>query len=56
MIALSPAITAVNDKFFAPLTRPAFRAFADSAVELVNSSREVTELIETANGNARAAE
>jgi len=56
MIALSPAITAVNDKFFAPLTRTAFRAFADSAVELVNSSREVTELIETAIGDARAAE
>ena len=56
MIALSPAITAVNDKFFAPLTRTAFRAFADNAVELVNSSREVTELIETAIGDARAAE
>jgi len=56
MLALSPAITAVNDKFFAPLMRTAFHAFADNAVKLVNSSREVTELIETALGDARAAE
>jgi MarR family transcriptional regulator, organic hydroperoxide resistance regulator len=56
MIALSPAITAVNDKFFAPLTRTAFRAFADNAAELVNSSREVAERSETAIGEARAAE
>jgi DNA-binding MarR family transcriptional regulator len=56
MIALSPAITAVNDKFFAALTRTAFRAFADNAAELVNSSREVAERSETAIGEARAAE
>lgn len=56
MIAIGPAITAVNDGFFAPFTRPAFRAFADSAAELVNSSREVTELVQTAIGDARAAE
>src|SRR5215469_11297410 len=56
MIALSPAIMAINDKFFAPLMRTAFHAFADNAVKLVNSSREVTELIETALGDARAAE
>jgi DNA-binding MarR family transcriptional regulator len=56
MIAISPAITAVNDRFFAPLTRTAFRALADSAVQLVHSSQDVTELIETAIGDARAAE
>jgi MarR family transcriptional regulator, organic hydroperoxide resistance regulator len=56
MIALSPAITAVNDKFFAPLTRTAFRAFADSAADLVTSSREVSEFLEAAIGHARAAE
>ena len=55
MIALSPAITAVNDKFFAPLSRRAFHAFADSAVELVTSSREVTELIQRAVADAGAA-
>jgi MarR family transcriptional regulator, organic hydroperoxide resistance regulator len=58
MIAISPAIMAINDKFFAPLTRRAFRQFADSAAQLVDSSREVMQLIETANGEAlaRAAE
>jgi DNA-binding MarR family transcriptional regulator len=56
MFALSPAITAVNDKFFAPLTRTAFHAFAVSAAELVTSSREVTEGIKMAVGDARAAE
>jgi DNA-binding MarR family transcriptional regulator len=58
MIAISPAIMAINDKFFAPFTRTTFRAFAHSAARLVNSSREVTELVETATGEApaRAAE
>ena len=58
MIAISPAIMAINDKFFAPLTRRAFRQFADSAAQLVDSSREVMQVIETANGEAlaRAAE
>jgi len=58
MIAISPAIMAINDKFFAPLTRRAFRQFADSAAQLVDSSHEVMQLIETANAEAlaRAAE
>lgn len=58
MIAISPAIMAINDKFFAPLTRRAFRQFAHSAAGLVDSSREVMQVIETANGEAlaRAAE
>ena len=58
MIAISPAIMAINDKFFAPFTRTAFRTFAHSAARLVKSSREVTELVETTDGEApaRAAE
>jgi DNA-binding MarR family transcriptional regulator len=58
MIAISPAIMAINDKFFAPLTRGAFRQFAHSAAGLVDSSREIMQVIETANGEAlaRAAE
>ena len=58
MIAVSPTIMAINDKFFAPLTQRAFRQFADSAAQLVNSSRQVMQLIETANAEAlaRAAE
>ena len=56
LIAIGPAITAVNDRFFAPFTRPAFRAFAASAAKLVNGSREVTELVETTLGDTRAAE
>src|SRR4029077_6929348 len=58
MIAISPAIMAINDKFFASLTRRAFRQFAHSAAQLVDSSREVMQVIETANGEAlaRAAE
>ena len=58
MIAISPAIMAINDKFFAPLTRRAFRQFAHSAAQLVGSSRQVMQVIETANGEAvaRAAE
>ena len=58
MIAVSPAIMAINDKFFAPLTHRAFRQFADSAAQLVSSSRQVMQLIETANAEAlaRAAE
>jgi DNA-binding MarR family transcriptional regulator len=58
MIAISPAIMAINDKFFAPLTHGAFRQFADSAAQLVSSSRQVIQLIETANAEAlaRAAE
>jgi hypothetical protein len=49
---------AINDKFFAPFTRTAFRTFAHSAARLVKSSREVTELVETTDGEApaRAAE
>lgn len=54
MIAITPAIMAVNDKFFAPFSRTTFRMFASCAAELVNSSREVTELIETTNGEAPA--
>jgi MarR family transcriptional regulator, organic hydroperoxide resistance regulator len=58
MIAISPAIIAINDRFFAPFAPTAFRTFADGAAQLVNSSREVTELIETgiAEEAARAAE
>ena len=58
LAAISPAIMAINDKFFAPFTPTAFRAFAQSAARLVNSSREITELVTTANGEApaRAAE
>jgi DNA-binding MarR family transcriptional regulator len=58
MIAIGPAIIAINDKFFAPLTRRTFRQFADSAAQLVASSRQVMQVIETANGEAlaRAAE
>jgi DNA-binding MarR family transcriptional regulator len=48
MIAVSPDITAVNDRFFAPLSRAAFRTCADCAAELVSSSREVVKSIETA--------
>jgi DNA-binding MarR family transcriptional regulator len=48
MLAVSPAITAVNDRFFAPLSRTAFRTFADCAAELVSSSREAVNLIEAA--------
>ena len=58
MIAITPAIIDVNDRFFAPFARAAFRTFAACAAQLVNSSREVAELIETANDEAppRAAE
>jgi MarR family transcriptional regulator, organic hydroperoxide resistance regulator len=47
MLAISPAITAVNDRFFAPLSLTAFRSFADCAAQLVRSSREVVNLIAT---------
>jgi DNA-binding MarR family transcriptional regulator len=58
MIAISPAITSINDRFFAPFTRATFRTFADCTAQLVNSSREVTEFIQTASDEAavRAAE
>jgi MarR family transcriptional regulator, organic hydroperoxide resistance regulator len=57
MIAISPAIMAVNDKFFASFARPAFRKFAHSAAQLVTSSREVMEDITAADETpARAAE
>jgi MarR family transcriptional regulator, organic hydroperoxide resistance regulator len=58
LIAISPAIMAINDKFFAPLSRTSFRQFAQSAAQLVGSSRDVLALIETTNGEAltRAAE
>jgi DNA-binding MarR family transcriptional regulator len=52
MIAITPAIMAVNDKFFAPFSRTTFRTFAACAAQLVDSSREVTQLIETTNGEA----
>jgi MarR family transcriptional regulator, organic hydroperoxide resistance regulator len=51
MIAISPAITAVNDRFFASLSRKAFRSFADCAAQLVSSSREVVQSIETASAD-----
>jgi DNA-binding MarR family transcriptional regulator len=41
--AIGAEIKAVNDRFFAPLARAAFRAFATSAARLVESSREVVE-------------
>ena len=58
MIAVGPAITAVNDRFFAPLSRASFRAFAHCAARLVESSRKVMELLETISGEKplRAAE
>jgi len=55
--AISPAITGVNDGFFAPLSRTAFRSFADRAAQLVGSSREVVKSIETGDEQTlRAAE
>jgi MarR family transcriptional regulator, organic hydroperoxide resistance regulator len=54
MIAISPAIMAINDKFFAPLTHREFRQFADSAAQLVSSSRQIMQLIETPNAEAFA--
>lgn len=58
MIAISPAIMAVNDKFFASFKPATFRTFAHSAAQLVSSSREVVEGIEHTDGEAlaRAAE
>lgn len=58
MIAISPAITAVNDQFFSPLSRTAFRTLADCAAQLVCSSREAVNVIETApdEQTAQAAE
>jgi MarR family transcriptional regulator, organic hydroperoxide resistance regulator len=44
--SVSPAIKAINDRFFAPLTRKTFQAFATCAAELVESSREVVEFDE----------
>jgi DNA-binding MarR family transcriptional regulator len=54
MIAISSAIMAINDKFFAPFAPTAFRKFAALAAQLVSSSREVVEVIETANGEVVA--
>src|SRR5215469_17152031 len=58
MIAISPAITAVNDQFFSPLSRSTFRTLADCVAQLVCSSREAVNVIETApdEQTAQAAE
>jgi MarR family transcriptional regulator, organic hydroperoxide resistance regulator len=48
LIAISPAIVGVNDRFFAPLSGAAFRTFADCAAQLVGSSREAVKSVETA--------
>jgi DNA-binding MarR family transcriptional regulator len=58
MIAISPAITAINDRFFSPLSRTAFRTFAECAAQLVSSSREVANWVGTAGDEqiAQAAE
>jgi DNA-binding MarR family transcriptional regulator len=55
---ISPEIKAINDAFFAPLDRAAFRAFAASAAQLVESSREVVERLRSTQDGAlsRAAE
>jgi MarR family transcriptional regulator, organic hydroperoxide resistance regulator len=56
--AISPAIKTINDFFFAPLGRKAFQAFAASAAQLVESSREVAKFLHSGDGDAlaRAAE
>jgi len=54
ILAVSPAITAVNDWFFAPLSHAAFRTFAGCAAELVNSSRQVIKSIETSSAEQMA--
>ena len=56
--AIGPAIKTINDLFFAPLGRKAFQAFAASAAQLVESSREVAEFLHSGDGDAlaRAAE
>jgi DNA-binding MarR family transcriptional regulator len=54
IIAISPGIVAVNDKFFAPLAHIAFRNFAHSAAQLVTSSRELLQDIKLPNGEAAA--
>jgi DNA-binding MarR family transcriptional regulator len=56
--AVSPAIKAINDRFFAPLTRKTFQAFTACAAQLVESSRKVVEPPQSNDDNAlaRAAE
>lgn len=55
MIAISPAITAINDQFFSPLSGTAFRTFSECAAQLVSSSREVANWVATA-GNEQIAQ
>lgn len=54
IIAISPAIIAINDKFFAPLSHTAFRRFAHAAAQLVTSSHKLVEPIAMLNGGTLA--
>jgi MarR family transcriptional regulator, organic hydroperoxide resistance regulator len=53
--AIGPQIKSINDRFFAPLERDDFRAFAATVSRLVESSCEVTKLLRLAGNSPLSA-